>query len=104
MSIVICIGRPSIDKVASGEPCDVGQGVTLLAADDLFHASPYAEIERLRDRTKAALEVVNAQAEDEALWCQPVYASEAYLLAALRRLHEAVEGKSSEQCARAVLD
>lgn len=54
MSIVICIGRPSIDKVASGEPCDVGQGVTLMAADDLFHASPYAEVDRLR----TALEMI----------------------------------------------
>lgn len=48
MSITICIGRPTIDKAASGEPVDVGQGVVIIAADDLFHASPYAEIERLR--------------------------------------------------------
>ena len=48
--------------------------------------------------------VAAEQAEDEGLWFIPVYASEAYLQAALRRLTAAVEGKTSEQCARAVLD
>lgn len=48
--------------------------------------------------------VAAEQAEDEGLWFQPVYASEAYLQAALRRLHEAVEGKTSAECARAKLD
>lgn len=37
--------------------------------------------------------VVNEQAEDEALWCQALTATEAYLQAALRRLHAAVEGE-----------
>lgn len=54
MNITICIGRPTIDKAASGEPVEVGHGVTILAADDLFHASPYAEIERLRDAVLSA--------------------------------------------------
>ena len=48
--------------------------------------------------------VVSEQTEDAGLWFRPVYASEAYLQAALRRLHAAVEGKTPEQCARAVLD
>lgn len=43
--------------------------------------------------------VVNEQAEDEGLWCDTRYASEAYLQAALRRLHEVIEGKTSEECA-----
>ena len=53
---------------------------------------------------KTARQVVDEQAEDGGLWFVPVCASEAYLQAALRRLHEAVEGKTSEQCACAVLD
>ena len=50
MNITICIGRPTIDKAASGEPVEVGQGVVIIAADDLFHASPYAEIDRLKSK------------------------------------------------------
>ena len=50
------------------------------------------------------LDVVKEQAEDEGLWCEPVYITEAILQRALRRLHAAVEGKTPEQCARAVLD
>jgi len=49
-------------------------------------------------------QVVKEQAEDEGLWFQPVYITEAALQKALRRLHEAVEGKTSAECARAVLD
>lgn len=50
MSIALHIGRPTIDKAASGQAVDVGHGITIFAADDLFHASPYAEIERLKTR------------------------------------------------------
>ena len=39
------------------------------------------------------LAMVAKQAEDEALWCQALTATEAYLQAALRRLHAAVEGE-----------
>jgi len=35
--------------------------------------------------------LVNAQAEDEGLWFIPQYASEAYLQAALRKLHAVIE-------------
>ena len=48
-------------------------------------------------------QVAAEQAEDEGLWFQPVYASEAYLQAALRRLTAAVEGKSPDDCARDAL-
>jgi len=49
--------------------------------------------------------VVDEQANDADLW-KVMFTSqrEQKLQAALRRLHEAVEGKTSEQCARAVLD
>lgn len=51
----------------------------------------------------AIRQVVDEQANDEGLWCETKYASEAYLQAALRRLHEVIEGKSAEECAIAVL-
>lgn len=44
------------------------------------------------------MKVVNEQAKDEGLWCETVHASEAYLQKALRRLHEVIEGKTSEEC------
>ena len=40
--------------------------------------------------------LVNKQAEDEGLWFGAQYASEAYLQAALRELHAAVETRSAE--------
>lgn len=39
------------------------------------------------------IEVVNEQAEDEALWCDAVHITEVMLQEALRRLHAAVEGQ-----------
>ena len=53
---------------------------------------------------ETARQVVDEQANDEGLWFIPVTITEDILQRALRRLHEAVEGKTSEQCARAVLD
>lgn len=50
MDITLCIGRPTIDKAASGEPVDMGHGVTILAADGLHRNSPYDEIDRLSAR------------------------------------------------------
>jgi hypothetical protein len=47
--------------------------------------------------------VVNEQAEDDGLWFVPQTITEDYLQRALRRLHEAVEGKSQEQCAMEAL-
>lgn len=51
-----------------------------------------------------ALAIVNEQAEDKGLWFVPKYASEDYLQEALRRLHEAVEGKTREECARSAME
>ena len=48
-------------------------------------------------------QLVDEQANDEGLWCQTKYASEAYLQTALRQLHAAIEGISPEDCALAVL-
>lgn len=47
--------------------------------------------------------VVDEQANDEGLWFVPVTITEDYLQKALRRLHEVIEGKSSEECAAEVL-
>jgi hypothetical protein len=52
--------------------------------------------------THTPMDIVNEQAEDERLWFIPVYATEAILQQALRRLHAAVEGKSPEECAAAL--
>ena len=41
-------------------------------------------------------DVVNEQADDEGLWFIAQTAPEEYLQAALRRLHEVIEGKTSE--------
>lgn len=57
-----------------------------------------------RARAAAMHAVVDEQAEDEGLWFQPTTITEDILQKALRRLHEAAEGKTAEQCARAVLD
>lgn len=51
------------------------------------------------------IKVVNEQAEDIDLWkIMGTTRRERNLQAALRRLHVAVEGKTAEQCARAILD
>lgn len=47
--------------------------------------------------------VVDEQANDDGLWFIPVTITEDYLQRALRRLHEVVEGKTSEECAVEVL-
>src|SRR4051812_5380359 len=47
--------------------------------------------------------IVNEQAEDAGLWFVPANAAEAYLQQELRRLHAAIEGKTPEECARAIL-
>lgn len=56
------------------------------------------------EKIEAMLAIVDEQAEDDILWAPAYTAVSLALQAALRRLHEAVEGKTSEQCARAVLD
>ena len=45
---------------------------------------------------REALKVVLEQAEDEALWFRAQTAPEAYLQAALRRLHQVVEDDDAE--------
>ena len=49
--------------------------------------------EEIAKRLAPARDIVDAQAEDEALWFTNASASEAYLQAELRRLHAAIEGE-----------
>ncbi len=48
----------------------------------------------LRSNYSGAVKLVNEQAEDDGLWFNPQYATEAYLQQALRKLHAAIEGDS----------
>lgn len=61
-------------------------------------------VAELEGKLGAAQEIAAQQAEDDALWAQCVYMSEAYMQQELRRLTEAVEGKTSVECAKTVLD
>lgn len=47
-----------------------------------------------------AEKLVKKQAKDERLWFIVETAAEAYLQQELRKLHEAIEGKSQKECAR----
>lgn len=51
----------------------------------------------------ALLALVEKQACDSRLWCRPGTIVEDTLQRALRTLHEAIEGKTSSECAREVL-
>lgn len=48
-------------------------------------------------------QLVAKQAEDEGLWCEARFASEAYMQQGLRTLHEIIEGKTSFECAMETL-
>ena len=50
-------------------------------------------------RIKTIKDIVNEQANNEALWFEARHITEAYLQQELRRLHEAIEGKTSKECA-----
>ena len=56
-----------------------------------------ATIKKLRQQLAAIKAIVDEQAEDEGLWFRARRAPEAYLQQALRRLHETIEEKTSEQ-------
>lgn len=58
-----------------------------------------AERSHWQDEVERARRVVSEQAEDPMLWCAPGNIVEEALQKALRKLHEAVEGRSADQCA-----
>ena len=53
---------------------------------------------------KAIRGVVEEQAKDDGIWFIAETCAEAYLQQELRRLHAVIEGKTPEQCAKALLD
>lgn len=63
-----------------------------------------AKIDEQAQETEQLRGLVSAQATDEGLWFQAKTAPEAYLQQELRALHEAIEGTTAVECARAVLD
>ncbi len=88
------------------------------APDDIFDRATIEQIlkavqtsnDELRaenERLHEARTIVDAQAEDEVLWSIPFMGlpsiQEEYLQKELRRLHEAIEGKTAEECAREAL-
>ena len=66
-----------------------------------------SEISRLQERLDAIQKLVDEQAEDLGLWSTPFARThtiaEAHLQQELRRLHEVIEVRSQEQCAREAL-
>lgn len=60
---------------------------------------PLEKIMTAKEKIKKLQQIVNEQAEDEGLWFIPQYITEDYLQQALRKLHEIIEDKTSEQYA-----
>ena len=58
-----------------------------------FTISLIDKVEELEAKLKTACELAAKQAEDEGLWFDAQYASEAYLQNALRELAASIEGK-----------
>ena len=48
----ICVGRPLITILANEGAWSSYDGRAVIAADDLFHANPYDEIDKLRVEVK----------------------------------------------------
>jgi hypothetical protein len=53
---------------------------------------------------RAIKALVDEQAEDDGLWFIAETCAEAYVQQALRRLHEAIEGRTSTVVAKSLLD
>ena len=60
---------------------------------NITYAGTISRLEAALAQPNTAQQVVDEQAEDEALWFVAQTAPEAYLQQALRRLHAAVEGE-----------
>lgn len=81
---------------------DAGLAVTEASALRIANETATRALERENDWRKhlgAIQELAGEQAEDEALWCECRYISEAHLQQELRRLHEVIEGKTGAECA-----
>ncbi len=61
------------------------------------------QMDALQAKMDKVREIADEQAEDERLWFIPQYITEDGLQWALRRLHEAIEGKTADECAATIL-
>lgn len=92
------------DPMVLGEPCGFGlvkqsvNGRPKAKEADVMRAMLSARPTASSDGERARA-VVQEQADDWGLWCVPESVMEDLLQKALRRLHEAVEGKSATECA-----
>ena len=55
------------------------------------------------ERLAALRNLATEQAKNEGLWFRSVYVTEDILQRALRQLHELIEGKTGDECAKEVL-
>ncbi len=67
--VVICVGRESIEALATGEPVKVGDGEYLLMADSYDH--PYRRITELEEALRAVVRDVNDYEETNKLSPNP---------------------------------
>ena len=75
----------------------IGHEFTGISIEECDFAACYqAGLAHARGEAGAARKLAAAQAEDEGLWFNARYASEAYLQRALRELHSAVEQAKGE--------
>jgi hypothetical protein len=74
------------------------------ATDNPAWANCHRDLGVALDFIQSLQACVAIQAEDEGLWFVAETAPEAYLQQALRRLHEAIEGKTPEECAEELYD
>ena len=59
---------------------------------------------KIKEHIQQIKTLVDAQAEDEGLWFKAENISEAYLQQALRKLHEVIENKTSQERVQEILE
>lgn len=99
--------RPTIHELEAilDEPAG---DIEILPSGEVVVKSVLAKLRAENERLREAQAIVNMQAEDTLLWAFPLdeclqTIQEVHLQQALRRLHEAIEGKTLEECAAEVL-
>ena len=100
--------RPDVERIkarlkATQDEGGATEGITV--DPELWHDAEalIAHIEALEIRQEKLEAVVGKQAADESLWRVADSNTEAYFQQELRKLHEIIEGKTSEECALAAL-
>lgn len=78
----------------------LGEGIELRTGYEIELAEMVAQaIKALGEKLQQARELVNEQADDEALWFEATTCSEGYLQSALRKIHASIDGKTQHECA-----